>query len=433
MNLAVNGGKKLRTKKFPAYNTIGEEEGLAVNRVLQSGKLSTFIGSWHDDFYGGTEVQALEREWELYFNVKHAVAVNSATSGLYAAVAAIGIEPGDEVIVSAYTMSASASAALIYGAIPVFADIEEDYYCLDPKSIEAKITTKTRAIIVVDIFGGIYDVKAINSIAKKHNLYVIEDTAQAPGAKLDNQYAGTFGDIGIFSLNYHKHIHSGEGGVIVTNDDQLAFKLRLVRNHAEAVLDAKGYSDKKELINMVGFNYRMTEIEAAIAREQLKKLSKLLEQRVSNVDYLNEKLSEIPAISSTKIRPNSTHSFYLHVLQFDSKIAGVHRNIFINAVKAELPATLLREDSKVLLNYGYVKPLYLQPMYQEKIAFGSKGYPFNLSNENYDKGICPVTESMYFDKLFLHEFMRPGMTIDDLDDVIKAFKKVWNFRDELVS
>lgn len=433
MKLAINGGNKLRTEPFPAYNTIGIQEEKAVLRVLRSGKLSTYLGTWHDDFYGGSEVQSLEKEWADYFNVKHAISVNSATSGLYAAVGAIGINPGDEVIVSAYTMSASATAILVYGGIPVFADIEEDYYCLDIDSIREKITSKTKAIMVVDIFGQPYDADAINALAKEHGLKVIEDAAQAPNAKYGEKYAGTLGDIGVYSLNYHKHIHCGEGGMIVTDDDELAFKLQLIRNHAEAVIGAKGFNHKDELVNMVGFNYRMTEVEASIAREQLKKLPMLSKERIKNVEYLAEGLSKIPAIRATKVRENSTHVYYANPLTFDSKLAnGIHRNRFIDAVKAELPNTLLREDSAVLLGYGYVKPLYLLPIYQEKIAFGKDGYPFSLSNNtNYEKGLCPVTEDMHYNKLISHEFMRPGMEKKDMDDVINAFEKVWANMDEL--
>lgn len=432
--LAIHGGKKVRNTPFPAYNTIGKEEEEAVLRVLRSGKLSTYLGTWHDDFYGGTEVQALEKEWGQFFNVKHAISVNSATSGLYAAVGAIGIEPGDEVIVSPYTMSATATAILIYGGIPVFADIEKDYYCLDPKSVEGKITSKTKAIMVVDIFGQPYDADNINAIAKKYNLKVIEDTAQAPGAKYKDQYTGTLGDIGIFSLNYHKHIHCGEGGIIVTNDDILAQKLRLIRNHAEAVLNAKGYTDTNELINMVGFNYRMTEIDAAIAREQLKKLPLLLKERVDNTKYINDQLSKLPPINKSLTREHCTHSYYVHPLTFDSsKAKEIHRDQFINAVKAELPGTLLRDDSPVLIACGYTKPLYLYPLFQEKIAFGSKGYPFTLSkNANYNKGICPIVEDIHENRLFTHELMRPTMSKEDMDDVIKAFVKVWNNIEELL-
>lgn len=431
-NLAILGGPKVRTTPFPAYNTIGVEEEGAALRVLRSGKLSTYLGTWHDDFYGGPEVRAFEAEWAAFFGAKHAVTVNSATSGLYAAVGACGISPGDEVIVSPYTMSASAAAALVYGAIPVFADIEPDYYCLDPESVEKRITPRTKAIIVVDIFGQPYDAQAINALAKKYGLFVIEDTAQAPGAMLGGKFAGTLGDIGVYSLNYHKHIHTGEGGVIVTDNDELAWKLRLIRNHAEAVLSAKGVGDPADLVNMVGYNYRMTEMEAAIGREQLKKLPALLEKRLDNTAYLTTRLAQIPCLRPTRIRPGARHAFYVHPLQFDDAVAGVHRNRFIDAVKAELPPTLLREESQVLLSYGYVKPLYLQPLYRHRIALGRDGFPFSLRPEiTYGPGLCPVTETMHFERLVTHEFMRPGMDKADMDAVIEAFAKVWSHRAEL--
>lgn len=432
MKLAINGGKKVRTKKFPAYRTVGKEEEKAVLRVLRSGVLSRFLGTWHEDFYGGPEVRAFEREWAKYYGVKYVVSVNSATAALYAAVGASGIEPGEEVIVSPYTMCASATAAVVYGAIPVFADIEPDYFCLDPKSIEERITDKTRAIIVVDIFGQVYDVEAINKLARKHNLVVIEDCAQAPGVKYKGKYAGTFGDIGVFSLNYHKHVHTGEGGMVVTNNKKYAEKLQLIRNHGEAVVEGKGVRD---LSNMVGFNYRMTELEAAIGRIQLKKVKKLITVRRKNVEYLNDKLKKIPGIKPVKIRSGAEHAYYLQPLLFDQKEVGMERNKFIEAVKAELPVTELRETEGVKISSGYVKPLYMLPMYQQKIAFGSKGYPWtsfeNGKKIQYKKGLCPVAEKLYSEELFYHELMRPPMTKADLDDVVAAFEKVWQNRKEL--
>lgn len=422
----------MRKKLFPAYKYIGVEEKAAVNRVLDSGILSRYLGCWHDDFYGGPEVQAFEKEWAQYFGVKYAVAVNSCTSGLIVALGAVGISPGDEVIVSPYTMSASASAPIWYGGIPVFADIEEKYFCLDPASVESRISPHTKAIIVVDIFGQPYDAEKINAIAKKHNLVVIEDCAQAPYAKYNEKFAGTLGDIGVYSLNYHKHIHTGEGGMVVTSDDKLAEKLQLIRNHAEAVVEDKGM---KDLVNMVGQNYRLTEIQAAIGREQLKKLKKLFDERVVNCDYLATELSKIDGISSCQVRVGASHSYYQQPMLYDEEKIGISRDIFIEAVKAELSATELREGEGPQLGCGYTKPLYLLPLFQNRIAIGSHGYPFNLAKDrkiSYKKGICPVAEKMYERSLFSNELMRPPVSRDDLDDVVRAFKKVWENRKELI-
>ena len=423
MKLAINGGKPLREKKFPAYNVIGQKEKDAVRRVMDSGILSHYLGAWHEGFYGGSEVKALEEEWADYFGAKHAIAVNSCTSGLYCATGAAGIEPGDEVIVSPTTMSASATAALVFGGIPVFADIEEEYFCLDPDSIEERITSRTKAIVVVDIFGQPYNADRINAIAKKHGLIVIEDAAQAPGAMYRDKYAGNLADIGVFSLNYHKHIHCGEGGVIITNDDELADRMRLIRNHAEAVVEGMG---KENIVNMIGFNFRMPEIEAAITRCQLEKLESLISENRANAEYLAERLGKLPGIHTAKVREGATHAYYGYPFKYFESELNVHRNDYIDAVRAELPLTELREREGALLSYGYVKPLYLQPMYQKKIAFGSEGWPFTVAENppNYEKGLCPVAERMHEQELCEHEFMRPGMTEEDMEDVIEAFEKV---------
>ena len=432
--LAINGGEKVRTKKFPAYKPIGKEELEHAKQVFEDSIFSRFLGCWHEDFYGGPQVQALEKKWAEYFGVKHAISVNSATSALYCAVGAIETEPFDEIIVSPYTMCASATAPLIYNAIPVFADVEPDCFCLDVKSIEEKITDKTKAIIVVDILGQPYNALEINALAKKHNLKVIEDCAQAPYAKLNGKFAGTLGDIGIYSLNYHKHIHSGEGGILVTNDDELANKLRLIRNHAEAVVEAKG---DKNLTNMFGFNYRMTEIECAIANEQLDKLENLVIERRKNIEYIENALKEIPFLTMPKVRNGAEHAYYQHAFLYNEKIAGIHRNIFVKAVCAELMPIELRETEGIKVGCGYVKPLYLAPMFQNKIAYGSKGFPWNYAEKennriyNYSKGICPVVEDLHYNKLIAHEYMRPGMTQEDLDDVINAFVKVSENIEEL--
>jgi perosamine synthetase len=413
--LALLGGTPIRTKPFPCYYSTGEEEKKAVMEVLDSRVLSKFLGEWSPDFYGGPKVQQLERNWEHSFRVKHAVSVNSATSGLYAAVGAAGIGPGDEVIVSPYTMSASATAALVYGAIPVFADIDPEIFCITPESIRERISPSTKAIIVVDIFGHPADMKEIMEIASEHDLVVIEDAAQAPGATYHGKFAGTLAHMGVFSLNYHKTIQCGEGGIIVTDDEDLAERLRLIRNHAEVVIK---HRDIKNIVNLIGFNYRMTEIEAAIANEQLKKLDNLLQPRIRAAEHLTKHLSSFPGIKTPHVRPGVRHGYYVYPIRFDARAVGVSRENYVYALNAEgMP-----------MECGYTQPLYLEPVYQQRIAFGNRGYPFTYEGYkgkvNYEKGICPVTERMYYKELMVTNICHAGITQDDLDDMVDAFRKV---------
>lgn len=422
--LAIKGGSKVREKLFPAHRPVGKEEAASVAKVMETGVLSKYLGAWHPDFYGGPTVNTLERSWAERFGTKHAVAVNSNTSGLFCAMGAIGIEPGDEVIVCGYSMSISAVAPLLYGGIPVFADLEEDYFCLSADRVAEKITSRTKAILVVDLFGQVYDVTRINALAEKHGLKVIEDCAQAPGAKFGNKYAGSLGDIGVFSLNYHKHIHSGEGGIIVTDDDTLAEKLRMIRNHAESVVGPRDWPD---LTNMLGFNFRMTEVEAAIALTQIDKLDGLLSKRLDNIAYIEKELAFVTAMAPPKVRDGATHSYYQHGYLWDAGVAGVDRDTFVEAVKAELPMFELRETEGVKLSYGYVKPIYKLPIF----ASNSRSSNFTQQLPDYSNVICPVLEELHFKTLIHHEFMVPSMDHSDIDDVVAAFDKVWRFRSEL--
>lgn len=420
--LALLGGKAIRPEGLPKYQTLGMEERRAVNEVMDSGVLSQFLGSWTPDFFGGERVQRLERAWEAHFSVAHAVSVNSATSGLYAAVGAAGVGPGDEVIVSPYTMSASAVAAVVYGAIPVFADIDPDTFCISARTIAEKISPRTKAIIVVDIFGQPSDWDAIMALAAQHGLLVIEDAAQAPGARYKGRWAGTLGDIGVFSLNYHKTIHSGEGGVCVTNDPKLAERMQLIRNHAEVVVTKKPCDD---LSNMIGFNYRMTELEAAIAFEQLQKLDGLVAARQANAAFLNDKLAGLPGLTTPYVEAQVEHGYYVYTMKYDASVTGVARSRLVQALQAEgLP-----------LGEGYVLPIYLQPMYQQRIAFGRDGFPFSYPGYqgviDYSAGICPVTEQMHYQQVFYGDLIHAGLTPAVMDDIAAVFHKVWNHLDEL--
>ena len=383
-NLALLGGKPVRSEMFAHDNSIGEEEKQAVIRVLESGNLSQYVGSWNKDFFGGPFVRQFEKDWAESSGAEFSIAVNSNTSGLYACIGACDIGPGDEAIVSPYTMTAGAIAPLIYGAVPVFADIEGDTFCLDPKSIEANITPRTKAILVVHICGHPTEMDEVMSIAKKHNLKVIEDCAQSPMSTYKGRKVGTIGDAGIFSLNYHKHIHTGEGGMITTNDPVIAEKVQLIRNHGEAV----------------------------------------------NANYLSKILGELPGIIPPVVKEGCKHVYYQQTFKFKKDIVGVARNTFVDAVKAELPLMKLRESTPIM-GVGFAPPLYLQPIYQQRLHKCSFNCPRYDGQVSYEKGLCPVTERMYYEEVFTHEYMRPCFSKRDLETVINAYEKVYQNLDEL--
>jgi perosamine synthetase len=420
--LALFGGHKTIETEFKRYNPIGMEEVQAATKVIESGVLSQFLGAWHEDFFGGPKVKEFESQCKSYFGVKHAVTVNSWTSGLIAAVGAIGIEPGDEVIVTPWTMCATATAILHWNAIPVFADIERETFNIDPVSVEANITPHTKAIIAVDIFGHSADMDALLDIAVRHNLKLITDTAQAPGTYYKGKLTGTLAHVGGYSLNYHKHIHTGEGGIIVTDDDDIADRLRLIRNHAEAVVGNKGVTD---LRNMVGHNFRLGEIECAIGIEQLKKLKGFVEGRQLVADRLGQVLKGLSGLRLPIVKKDCTHAYYMYPMVLDIEKLGVPRARIIQALEAEGITGLAG---------GYVN-LHLLPMYQQKIAYGSNGFPWTSDichrEVSYEKGICPVAEELHELTYLGFAMCMHDLTDSDVDLIGKAFKKVWANMNEL--
>lgn len=427
--LAIHGGTPVRSELFPAHNFIGTEEKEAAIKVLDSGNLSQFIGGWHEDFFGGPEIKRFEQAWCDYTGAKHAISVNSNTSGLCAAVGAADVGPGDEVLVVPYTMVATATAIVTYNAIPVFVDIDPETFCMDTEDMKRKITPRTKAIMVVDLFGHPADMDTIMAVAKEHNLTVIQDAAQSPGATYKGKKVGTLADMTIFSLNYHKHIHCGEGGVVMTEDDELATRLQLIRNHGEAVVPNIEVSN---LSNTFGWNLRLTEISAAIGTAQLAKLDGLLDQRINNANYLNQELGKIPGITPPVVKYDSKHSYYVQAFLYDEETVGVPRDTFVEAVAAELP---LPEDRDFpLISPGYVTPIYLLPMYQKRIVYGNNHYPFEGDHYdgevNYAPGCCPTTEKINA-QIITTEFMRPPCNEEDMKDVVEAFNKVYTHRDQL--
>ncbi len=417
---AFLGGNPVREKSIPWISTMGKEETDAVVSVMESGTLSAFLAKSGDKFLGGSMVKELERAFCERFNAKNAITVNSATTALHVAVAACGIGPGDEVLVSPYTMVATASSVLMNCAVPVFVDVDPDTYTMDPSKIEQWISPRTKAIITVNIFGLPSNLPEIMEIAKKHNLYVIEDNAQAPGATVNGVESGTIADIGVFSLNYHKIIHSGEGGVLLTNNDTLARNCQLIRNHGEVVLDEEGDMDTIAL----GSNLRMSELHAAIGIEQLKKLDAFLESRRRLAKKISDGLVERQGLKGVTIPHGYTHSYYIYPIKYDANIWGIDRQTFAKAMQKEgFP-----------LGVGYVKPIYLMNIYKHKHVFNKTTYPFAFIDEpiqDYKKGICPIVEKLYFEQLLTADICRIPFTERDIDDFFEAIDKIWEERFEI--
>ncbi len=419
-NLAILGGDAVIAGPLPPYRSMGERERAAVIEVVESDCLSGFFGSPGPRFQGGPRVLAFEEAWRQHYAVDFAVSVNSATSGLYAAMGAIGIGPGDEVIVPPWTMSATAMAPLIYGAIPVFADVEPDYFCIDPRAARAEITPRTRAIVAVNLFGHPAALRELRELADERGIFLIEDNAQAPSARENGRPCGTIGHLGVFSLNYHKHIHTGEGGMCVTNDETLARRLRLIRNHAENAVE---WMEMDDLANMVGFNFRMTELSAAVGMVQLAAIDEHVGRRQRLAEALSEGVRDLDGLTPPPVRDGCTHDYYCWTVRYDVETMNVSRQTFSDALAAEgFPHSL-----------GYVPPLYLLPLFRERTAIGGGGFPFTLTNRSYGKGLCPITERLHEKEAMV--FQPCAFTVDDevTEKLAEALRKVHAAAPELAA
>ncbi len=423
MKLAINGGKPVLTRPLSTVYNIGAEEVREVVSLLRKGPLSNFVGVAGDRFLGGKNVKRLEAAFCKKFGVSHAVSFNSASTALSAAVSALSIGPGDEVIVPPFTMSASVMCVIANGAVPVFADIDGKNFCIDPKDVISKITKRTKAIMVVNLFGGPANFTDLLEITKKFHLKIIEDNAQSPGAKYGGKFAGTIGDVGIFSFNVHKVMQSGEGGVLITNNNDLAFRAQLVRNHGEIIADSlEDYS----LGPIFGSNLRMTELEAVIAYHQLAKLDYLNSKRIKLADYLTDQLSKIDGLTPPYVdkKHGDKHVYYLLPIKVDAKKLGISRDMFADAMTAEgFP-----------MSKGYVKPIYLLKLFAEKKAFNNTNFPFDYydGRPDYSKGLCPVCERLWKSELTYTDICQYPRTKSHIDKFLAAVEKVINNGQELL-
>jgi dTDP-4-amino-4,6-dideoxygalactose transaminase len=398
--LALEGGNPVRRKKFPEYHAIIDEREIrAVTTVLKS-------NTWRR----GPVVEKYERDLEKHFGVKHALAVSDGTAALHVAMAALGLGPGDEVITTPYTFLASAGAALYQNAIPIFADIDSSSYNLDPAQAEKAITSRTKGIVVVHLAGHPADMGLFSEIAEKRGLWLIEDTAQASGALYKGKFAGTIGNVGTFSTVDGKIMSTGEGGFCLTNDDELAQKMGSIHNFYRAHATSNIYE-----FYGIGYNYRMTEFQAAIGREQLKKLDRMVETRRRNASYLTTRLRETEGVSPPSEASWARHAFYYYALRIDTKRLGVSRQQFERALTAEgIPVSPSR--STILINRT--------KLFAKKLGYGGTDYPFSLRQDlNYAAQTFPAAEAVDKEVFWLTDAL-PILTRNDLDDVVAAVEKV---------
>lgn len=415
--LALFGGTKTREKSFPKHPVIGQEERKQVIEVLESANLSTFIASPGENFLGGKKIREFEEKFSKRIGTKFSIAFNSGSSALHAAVVAVGVKPGEEVIVPPYTFTSTATSSLMHNAVPVFCDVKEDIYCLDPLQLP-KVTSKlSRAIIPVHLFGHPADMDEIMEYAKKNNLRIIEDCAQSPGGKYRDKNVGTIGDCSVFSFQETKNIMTGEGGMLLTNDEEIANIARMIRNHGEMILPTmKKRSYKSEFL---GWGYRMTELEAAIGIAQVDKLDFLNEERIKLCSYLSNEINKISGLSHIKY-DHVKHVYYQFAFSYNSTETSIPRNLFCKALRAE----------GIPCSEGYVKPLYLNPLYLERRAFAYRHYNGNVK---YEKGICPIAEKLYKNDVVIIQVCRYPATIEDMKDIVEAINKILENKNELLN
>lgn len=389
--LAIHGGYSVRNSRiYYGRQWIEEDDIEAVASVLRS-----------DFITCGPMVEKLEEDLCNFTGAKYAVVVNSGTSALHCACVAAGVGPGDEVITTPLTFAASANCALYCGAKPVFADINPETYNIDPEDIKRKITDKTKAVVAVDFTGQAVQVDEIRAICKEHNLIFIEDAAHSIATKYNGKQVGSLADMTCFSFHPVKTITGGEGGAVLTNDEELYKKLVLAHTHGithdEDLMEGAPHEGPwyYEQISL-GYNYRLTDFQAAMIGSQLKKIDKFRARRVEIVNRYNEAFSEVPEIFVQKEIPESDTCRHLYIINLNLDKLNCTRREFFDAMSAE----------NVECQIHYV-PVYWFPYYQHM---------------GYEKGICPNAEKVYSGIMSIPLY--PKMTDQDVDDVIHAVKKV---------
>ncbi len=409
-SLALDGGTPVRSAKpFLVETDVFEDEELqALLNVAQKKKLRRAEAA--------LEYERALAEW---FGVKHAIAVSSGTTALHIALAAFGIGPGDEVIVTPYTFIASDTCVLEQNAIPIFADVDPHYLTLDPADVERKITKYTKAIIPVSITGTPVDLDPIMDLARKHNLWVLEDCAQSPGATYKGRKVGTIGQVGAFSTIAGKITSTGEGGFVITDDDDLYEKMWGYMDFARK--RSLGAASKYHW-GLPCTNYRITNMQAAIGLEQVKKMDRVIAKRSENADYLTQRLKEVPGIETPKEPPWGERVYYYYAIRLQPDVLGTDMLNFAVALAAEGIY-----DLGYLSTTRWIIPQHLQPLFLNKTGYGGTKCPFECrwyeGHVEYGPGLCPVAERAC-EEVFWLTSVHPLLEQEDLDDIATAVEKI---------
>lgn len=387
--LALHGGTPVRASTLPyGRQWIDDDDIAAVVEVLRSNWLTT-----------GPRVAEFEQALADSVGACEAVAVSNGTAALHAAMHALGVKPGDEVIVPALTFAASANCVVYQGATPVFADVDPDTLLLDPGQVEANITPRTRAIIAVDYAGQACEYDLLRAVADRHKLALAADACHALGGSYHDRAVGTLADLNTFSFHPVKHMTTGEGGAITTDDPRLAQRMRVFRNHGitsdHRQRDEQG-SWFYEMVEL-GYNYRLTDLQCMLGMSQLAKLPNWVARRQEIAHHYDREFTEMQGIQPLRVRASVSHAYHLYVVRLDPTR--------IHASRAEVFAALRAEGIGV--NVHYV-PVHLHPYYRQH--FGTQA------------GMCPIAEAAYEQIISLPIF--PGMTDADCDDVVRAVSKV---------
>lgn len=402
--IALYGGTPVKTTPYGKGKRFGKEELANLEEALEQNTLFYWFGNMTKRFC---------EKFATMYGAKHCVATSSGTASIHVALGALGVGPGDEVITSPITDMGSVIGILYQNAIPVFADLDPHTYNMDPDAIEAKITDRTKAIVVVHLAGNAAEIDRIVEIAHRHGVAVVEDCAQTYCCKYKGKYVGTYGDIGCFSLNDFKHISAGDGGMIITDNQDLYYRAMMF---ADKNFNRLG-PDVMKNVPYLAPNYRMNELTAAVGLAQLDRVEEICAKRNVYGEKLNRALEQIPGLSAHKILDGCTSSYWFYLLRIDEKALGVSRDEFVKALKAE----------GITASAGYIPScVYQYDLFKNKTVYpGNTQYPFDGTHGNaieYKDGDCPVAEEILKTciKLPVNEFF----TETDLAETIAAFQKV---------